>query len=147
MTRQPFANLMRSPCNRRAYVGLLIIDSETNMDIVTLLNWALALLTIGFGLLGWLMPDYTMRTVDLSDGGSTMGKSEVRAASGALFVVAGVGALILATPASYAMIGFIWGGGALGRVTSLVLDGTTRLKWIFFASELAVAAIALSTNL
>tara|TARA_B110000879_G_scaffold160742_1_gene207554 strand:+ start:129 stop:425 length:297 start_codon:yes stop_codon:yes gene_type:complete len=98
------------------------------MDIITLLNWALALLTIGFGLLGWLMPDYTMRTVDLSDGGSTMGKSEVRAASGALFVVAGVGALILATPASYAMIRFLWGGGALGRVTSLVLDGTTRLK-------------------
>lgn len=117
------------------------------MDIVTLLNWALALLTIGFGLLGWLLPDYTMRTVDLQDGGSTMGKSEVRAASGALFVVAGIGALILATPASFAMIGFIWGGGALGRLTSLILDGTTRLKWIFFASELAVAVIALSINL
>lgn len=117
------------------------------MEIVTLLNWALALLTIGFGLFGWLMPNYTMRTVDLHDGGSTMGKSEVRAASGALFVLAGIGALILSTPSSFAMIGFIWGGGALGRMTSLVLDGTTRLKWIFFASELAVALIALSINL
>lgn len=117
------------------------------MEVVTLLNWILALLTIGFGFLGWLMPDYTMRTVDLRDGGSSMGKSEVRAASGALFVVAGLGALILATPAAFAMIGFIWGGGALGRITSLILDGTTRLKWIFFASELAVAVIALSINL
>ena len=45
------------------------------------------------------------------------------------------------------MIGFIWGGGALGRITSLILDGTTRLKWIFFTSELAVATIALSINL
>ena len=117
------------------------------MEIVTLLNWILALLTIGFGFLGWLMPDYTMRTVDLRDGGSSMGKSEVRAASGALFVVAGLGALILATPAGFAMIGFIWGGGALGRITSLILDGITRLKWIFFVSELAVAVIALSINL
>lgn len=116
------------------------------MEIITLLNWALALLTIGFGLFGWLMPDYTMRTVDLPDGGSTMGKSEVRAASGALFVMAGAGALILSTPAGFAMIGFIWGGGALGRVTSLVLDGTTRLKWIFFGCELSVAAIALFIN-
>jgi hypothetical protein len=117
------------------------------MEINTLFNWALTLLTIGFGLFGWLMPDYTMRTIDLRDGGSTMGESEVRAASGALFVLAGVGALILSTPAAFAMIGFIWGGGALGRITSLILDGTTRLKWIFFTSELAVATIALSINL
>jgi hypothetical protein len=117
------------------------------MEIVTLINWALALLTIGFGGLGWLMPDYTMKTLDMVDTGSTMGKSEVRAASGALFVMAGVGALILSTPAAFAMIGFIWGGGALGRATSLVLDGRTRLKWIFFASEVAVAAVALGINL
>lgn len=117
------------------------------MDIVTLLNWALALLSIGFGVLGWLMPDYTMRTLDMVDTGSTMGKSEVRAASGALFVLAGVGALVLSTPAAFAMIGFIWGGGALGRATSLVLDGQTRLKWIFFTTELAVAVIALAINL
>ena len=51
----------------------------SHMEINTLFNWALTLLTIGFGLFGWLMPDYTMRTIDLRDGGSTMGKSEVRA--------------------------------------------------------------------
>jgi hypothetical protein len=117
------------------------------MEIVTLVNWALALLTIGFGMLGWLLPDYTMNKVDLADTGSTMGKSEVRAASGALFVMTAIGALILSTPASFAMIGFVWGGGALGRATSLLLDGRTKLKWIFFASELAVAIVALSVNL
>lgn len=117
------------------------------MDWVTYINWLLALLSIGFGALGWLAPDYTMDKVDLRDGGSTMGKSEVRAASGALFVFAGIGALILATPAAYAMIGFIWGGGAVGRITSILLDGATRLKWIFFASELAVAVVALAINL
>ncbi|MEH6646275.1 DUF4345 family protein [Sulfitobacter sp.] len=117
------------------------------MDFVTFINWALALLSIGFGALGWLRPDHTMRTLDLQDTGSTMGMSEVRAASGALFVMAGIGALLLSTPAAFAMIGFIWGGGTVGRLTSLVLDGTTRLKWIFFASEAAIAAIALSVNL
>jgi len=84
------------------------------MEIVTLINWALALLTIGFGGLGWLMPDYTMKTLDMVDTGSTMGKSEVRAASGALFVMAGVGALILSTPAAFAMIGFGSGGVRAG---------------------------------
>lgn len=61
--------------------------------------------------------------------------------------MAGLGAMWLGTPAAYAMIGFIWAGGGLGRLTSLVLDGQTRLKWIFFASEVAVAAVALFTNL
>ncbi len=117
------------------------------MDWITLINWALALLTIGFGAIGWLAPGYTMEKVDLRDGGSTMGTSEVRAASGALFVLAGIGALILGTPAAYAMIGFIWAGGAVGRATSLVIDGTTRLKWIFFGSEVVVAVVALWINL
>lgn len=117
------------------------------MDLFTLINWGLALLSIGFGMLGWLMPSYTMRTLDLKDTGSTMGRSEIRAASGALFVMAGIGALILHTPSAFAMIGFIWGGGAVGRLTSLILDGTTRLKWIFFASEVAIAVIALWVNL
>ena len=111
------------------------------------INIILALLSIGFGAIGWLAPAYTMRTLDMTDTGSTMGMSEIRAASGALFVMAGIGALILATPAAYAMIGFIWGGGAVGRATSLLLDGQTRLKWIFFACEVAVAVVALAINL
>ena len=117
------------------------------MDWITYINWLLALLSIGFGAIGWLAPRYTMDTLDMTDKGSTMGLSEIRAASGALFVFAGIGALILGTPAAYAMIGFIWGGGAVGRATSLMLDGTTRLKWIFFASEVAVAVVALAINL
>ncbi|QBF32079.1 DUF4345 family protein [Thalassococcus sp. S3] len=117
------------------------------MDIVTLINFALAGLSIVFGLLGWLAPRYTMETVDLADTGSTMGKSEVRAVSGALFVMAGIGALILGSADAYAMIGFIWAGGAVGRLTSLILDGKTRLKWIFFGCEVAVAVIALGLNL
>lgn len=117
------------------------------MELIPFINYALAGLSVFFGALGWLAPRYTMETVDLRDGGSTMGRSEVRAASGALFVLAGLGALWLNTPAAYAMIGFIWAGGAVGRATSLMLDGQTRLKWIFFASEVTVALLALGLNL
>ncbi|KIN64963.1 Coproporphyrinogen III oxidase [Sulfitobacter noctilucicola] len=117
------------------------------MVLTDIINVLLALLSIGFGAIGWLAPAYTMRMLDMTDTGSTMGLSEVRAASGALFVLAGIGALVLWTPAAFAMIGFIWGGGALGRLTSLIVDGSTRLKWIFFASEFAVFAVALMINL
>lgn len=117
------------------------------MEIIQYINWAIVALTIGFGAFGWLAPRYTMKKVDLKDGGSTMGMSEVRAVSGALFVVAGIGALILATPAAYAMLGFIWAGGALGRVTSLAVDGRTSTKWIFAGTESAVAATALIINM
>ena len=118
------------------------------MDLLTsYLNPALALFSIALGLFGWFAPRYTMAVVDLQPGPTPMGPSEVRAASGALFVGLGLGALILGTPLAYAMVGFAWGGAAIGRLTSLLLDGQTRKKWGFFACEAAVAALALGLNL
>lgn len=113
------------------------------MDI---LNIAMALATIAFGAAGWLAPDWTMKAVSLADTGTTMGKSEVRAASGALFVVAGLGAILLANPVSYVMLGCVWLGGALGRATSLLLDGTTTRKWGFFATEIVFGIILVWMN-
>ncbi|WP_246039833.1 DUF4345 family protein [Sulfitobacter sabulilitoris] len=117
------------------------------MDSIFFINIALAIVSIVFGAMGWLAPRATMDTLDMQDGATTMARSEVRAASGALFVMAGVGALWLSSPDVFAMIGFIWAGGALGRATSLLLDGTLRKKWVFFAVELGVAALALTINL
>ncbi|SLN71821.1 DUF4345 family protein [Roseisalinus antarcticus] len=114
------------------------------MDII---NTLIALISIGLGLLGWLAPRYTMEVVDLRPGLSPMGFGEVRAASGALFVGLGAGALLLDTPLGFAMIGFAWGGAAIGRLTSLVLDGQTPKKWLFFGCEAVVAAVALGLNL
>ncbi|ROU04295.1 DUF4345 family protein [Histidinibacterium lentulum] len=110
-------------------------------------NPFLALVSIGFGLIGWLAPGYTMKVVDLQPGPTPMGPGEVRAASGALFVGLGAGALILGDPLAYAMIGFAWGGAAIGRLTSLALDGRTTKKWAFFGAETVVAALALLINL
>ncbi|GIT91899.1 hypothetical protein JANAI62_23560 [Jannaschia pagri] len=117
------------------------------MPFVEILNTLLALVTILFGAMGWLAPAWTMERVDLRDTGSTMGLSEVRAASGALFVVAGIGALLIATPTAFAMLGCIWLGGALGRGTSLIVDGRTQRKWGFFGTEVAVGLTLLTVNL
>ena len=111
-----------------------------------LLNITIALFSIGFGAFGWLAPRYTMQVVDLTDGGSTMGMSEVRAVSGGSFVVTGLAALIIATPAAFLMAGLVWAGGAVGRGASLILDGQTSKKWTFFLVEAAVATAAIANN-
>ena len=114
------------------------------MDI---LNIILALVTIGFGAIGWLAPKYTMAVLNISSHTDTMGMSEVRASAGALFVGMGLGAIILGSPEAYAMIGFCWLGAAIGRATSLIIDGHTAKKIGFFATEAVVAILALAINL
>lgn len=113
------------------------------MDILNLL---FALASIGLGAIGWLAPGYTMNTLDLKKGDSDMGPSEIRAASGALFVGLGLGAILIGGPVAYGMIGFAWTGAAVGRATSLILDGTSRQKWTFFAIEAVVGLGALWVN-
>ena len=116
--------------------------------MVDLINILLALASIGLGAIGWLAPRYTMGILDLSTSGSTMGVSEIRAASGALFIGLGLGALVIGTPAAYAMVGFAWAGAAIGRVTSLAVDeAPTRRTWGFAITEIAVAGLLLALNL
>ena len=114
------------------------------MDI---LNFLFALASIGLGLFGWLAPRYTMKTLDMHGGETTMAMSEVRASAGALFVGMGIGALLIGTPTAYVMLGACWAGAAVGRATSIVLDGTTRKKTTFFAIEAAVGLLAILLNL
>ncbi len=114
------------------------------MDIVNLI---FALLSIGLGVFGWLAPRYTMDTLNLTGHTDTMGMSEVRASAGALFVGMGVGAMILNSPAGFAMIGFCWAGAGIGRLTSILRDGSTNKKWGFFAVEALVGVGALLYNL
>lgn len=103
----------------------------------------IALISIGLGLFGWLAPRYTMEVIDLHPGSTPMGPSEVRAASGALFVGLGLAVIVLQQDAALATLGFAWGGAAIGRATSLLLDGQTQKKWVFFGVEAVVATAAL----
>ena len=113
-----------------------------------ILNLIAALLTIGFGLFGFLAPKYTAAALDLAPTSSTMGLSEMRASVGGLFVVAGAAGIWLDQPLAYAMIGFAFAGAALGRVVSLVLDKPPVKKVLVFGGiESALAAWFLLANL
>ncbi|MGZ2258045.1 DUF4345 family protein [Roseobacter sp. A03A-229] len=111
------------------------------------LNISASLLTIGFGLFGFLAPRYTAGALDLAPTASTMGLSEMRASVGGLFVVAGLAALWLDQPLAYAMIGFAFVGAALGRLVSLIFDNPPRRKVLIFGGiEAALAAAFLWAN-
>lgn len=112
-----------------------------------LLNILFAIASIGLGVFGWLLPRYTLETLNLTAHSDTMGLSEMRASAGALFVGMGVGALYFGTPEAYAMLGFCWIGATIGRATSLALDGVTKKKLGFFAVEAVVGIAALAINL
>jgi hypothetical protein len=106
-----------------------------------ILNIVAALLTIGFGLFGFLAPAYTAAALDLAPTQSTMGYSEMRASVGGLFVVAGIAAIWLGSPTAYAMLGFAFAGAALGRAVSLVLDNPPLVKVLVFGGIEAVLAL------
>ena len=116
--------------------------------MVDIVNIIAALLTIGFGLFGFLAPRYTADALDLAPTSSTMGLSEMRASVGGLFVVAGSAAIWLNAPLGYAMIGFAFTGAALGRVLSLIFDKPPVRKVLVFGGiEAALAAWLLLANL
>ncbi|MEL6449939.1 MAG: DUF4345 family protein [Pseudomonadota bacterium] len=113
-----------------------------------ILNLIACLLTIGFGLFGFVAPRYTASALDLAPTTSTMGLSEMRASVGGLFVAAGLGALWLDHPLAYGMIGFAFLGAATGRVLSIAFDKPPLVKVLIFGGiEAALAAWFLAANL
>ena len=112
------------------------------------LNIVATLLTIAFGLFGFIAPRYTAAALDLAPTTSTMGLSEMRASVGGLFVIAGLAALWLGHPLAFAMIGFAFAGAALGRLLSLIFDKPPVSKVLVFGGiEAALAAWYLGANL
>ena len=115
--------------------------------MLDLINPALALLTIGFGLIGFVAPRYTADTLDLAPTQSTMGLSELRASAGGLFVAVGLVCLLTGAPGAYAMLGVAYAGAATGRLVSIVADGPPRRKaLIFFLFEAIPAAWLVTTS-
>ena len=116
--------------------------------MIDILNIVASLLTIAFGLFGFLAPRYTASALDLAPTESTMGLSEMRASVGGLFVVAGLAAIWINAPLGYAMIGFAFAGATLGRCLSLVFDNPPRTKVIVFGGiEAALAAWFIAANM
>lgn len=116
--------------------------------MIDILNLVASILTVGFGLFGFLAPRYTASALDLAPTSSTMGLSEMRASVGGLFVVAGLAAVWLDEPLGYAMIGFAFTGAAIGRAVSLAFDKPPVRKVLIFGGiEVALAAWFLGANL
>lgn len=115
--------------------------------MIATLNTIACLLTIGFGLFGFLAPAYTAAALDLAPTKSTMGYSEMRASVGGLFVISGLAALFLNHPMAYTMIGVAFAGAALGRVVSLAVDNPPVTKVLLFGGiEAALALWLIAAN-
>lgn len=120
------------------------------MDMIAnSLNIILALGTIGLGLFGLLKPDDTMAYIGAKATDDTgLAKSEVRAASGGIWVASGIGALIIFTPIAFVMLAAVWGGAAVGRGMAVVIDkANTGKPLIFFIVEVVFAVLLLAINL
>ncbi|MEM6658953.1 MAG: DUF4345 family protein [Pseudomonadota bacterium] len=116
--------------------------------MIQILNVIAALLTVGFGMFGFLAPAYTANALDLAPTTSTMGLSEMRASVGGLFVVTGIAVLWLNNPMAYAMLGMVYAGAALGRFVSVALDNPPLAKALTFGGiELVLAVWLIAANL
>lgn len=110
------------------------------MLFVTVITYAMLIATAFFGVIGWLQPRKTMEMLKLQTvGGHTDGLSEVRGASGALFIAIAVAAMIWGGMAT-AMVGIAYAGAGLGRITAIIADKAgSQTTWIFFAVEVSFA--------
>ncbi|ETX15672.1 hypothetical protein OCH239_14635 [Roseivivax halodurans JCM 10272] len=115
--------------------------------MIDILNIAVALLTIAFGLFGLIAPRYTAGVLDLEVGATTMGLSELRASAGGLFVALGGIALITGSAAVYAGLGIAYAGACIGRLVSMVADKPPQPKAaLYFAFEAVGAAWLLAIH-
>ena len=112
-----------------------------------LINPAIALLTIAFGLFGLIAPRYTAGALDLEPTKSTMGLSELRASAGGLFVAVGLFCLWSDAPFAYFMLAIAYIGAGTGRLVSIVVDRPPMPKaLIWFAFEAIPAALLIWLN-
>lgn len=115
--------------------------------MIDAVNYGLALITVGFGLCGLVMPRFTVNALDLQTTDSTMGLSEMRASAGGLFVALGLFCIVSGQPWAFAALGIAYAGAAIGRMTSIFLDNPPMPKalvWFLFESLPAAWLILLN---
>ena len=117
--------------------------------MIDFLNAGTAILTIAFGLFGFLAPRFTAGALELeTQGDSTMGLSEMRASAGGLFVALGTVCLLWSDPMAYVMLGVAYTGAATGRLVSLAIDKPPFPKaFLYFVIEAALAAWCVIGNI
>jgi hypothetical protein len=80
-----------------------------------------AAVTIGLGLFGAIWPSRAATLVGISPIGG-VGRTEIRATYGGLFIALGFACLYLNSPSAYFVAGAAWIGAAVSRLPSLFID-------------------------
>jgi hypothetical protein len=116
--------------------------------VVSVGNIIVLVATILAGGFALVKPAATMRALQLSNDGGTAGMSELRAASGGLFVAISIAALLIDNAWPAVMVGVAYVGAGTGRLTSILLDKSGSVKiWLFFAWEALFALWLLVANI
>jgi hypothetical protein len=103
-----------------------------------------ALVTAALGGLGLLRPAAAARLIGLAPTGR-LGRSELRATYGGLFLALGAFALATRDEVAFALLGAAWLGAAGARVgDALLVAGADRTVWRAALFEAAVATLLLA---
>lgn len=110
------------------------------------LAFAVAAITVAFGLLLFLAPRLSFRMLRLETAdGRPDAIAEGRATMAGFYLGCGLCCILLAQPLIYLALGASWAFTALGRLVSIVFDGaSTRFNWlsVLFEAMLAVLPLA-----
>lgn len=117
-------------------------------DAMDIINYLVAILTLGLGAFSMFLPKRAMVALDLRAGDTTMGLSEVRASVGGLWLFIALGALLFNSTEGYLMLAIGYTGAGLGRLISIVKDSPPMKKaLLFLAVEVIFAALLFANNL
>ena len=110
------------------------------------LAFAVAVVTVGFGLLLFLMPRLSFKILHLqSVEGRADSIAEGRATMAGFYLGCGLGCLLLAQPLIYLVLGLGWAFTALGRLVSIVFDRAgSPFNWVSMVIEALLAALPLA---
>ena len=114
------------------------------MTLFEMANSLGAIITIGMGCMGFFAPSKASQVTGLSAVTKTA-FAEFRATFGLAFILIGVIPLLTGDPMAYAVVGALWGGAAIGRIVSIILDkgGSEPRNWAAVFFEGGIGALLL----
>lgn len=108
--------------------------------------FAVAGITLFFGLLLLLLPRFSLRLVRLRTAADHPDAiAEARGTMAGFYLASAAACLALAQPMLYLVVGLGWAFTALGRLMSILFDrAATRFNWLSFLFEVVMAALPLA---
>jgi hypothetical protein len=109
------------------------------------LAWTSALITTLLGLVSLVAPRARLRVLRLHDiAGVADAAAEARGQLGGFYIGIGIAAIMFAQPLVYTALGFAWAMAALGRLLSMLADGSrTLVNFAYLVLCIVLAALPL----